>query len=40
MMTGEREKQLIEAADLLLDARRSGEPIEDLPEALQPKDLD
>ncbi len=39
-MTGEREKQLIEAADLLLDARRTGEPIEDLPEALQPKDLD
>ena len=40
MMTGEREKQLIEAADLLLDARRTGVPIEDLPEALQPKDLD
>jgi 2-keto-4-pentenoate hydratase len=40
MMTGEREKQLIEAADLLLDARRTGKPIEDLPEALQPKDLD
>jgi 2-keto-4-pentenoate hydratase len=40
MMTGERENQLIEAADLLLDARRTGEPIEDLPEALQPKDLD
>ena len=39
-MTGEREKQLIEAADLLLDARRTGVPIEDLPEALQPKDLD
>ena len=39
-MTGERENQLIEAADLLLDARRTGEPIEDLPEALQPKDLD
>jgi 2-keto-4-pentenoate hydratase len=40
MMTGEREKQLIEAADLLLNARRTGAPIEDLPEALQPKDLD
>jgi 2-keto-4-pentenoate hydratase len=40
MMTGEREKQLIEAADLLLDARRTGTPIEDLPETLQPKDLD
>jgi 2-keto-4-pentenoate hydratase len=40
MMTGEREKQLMEAADLLLDARRTGAPIEDLPEALQPKDLD
>jgi len=39
MITGEREKQLIEATDLLLDARRTGVPIEDLPEALQPKDL-
>ncbi|MBB5316205.1 2-keto-4-pentenoate hydratase [Tunturibacter empetritectus] len=39
MMTGERESQLIEAADLLLDARRTGVPIEDLPEALQPKDM-
>ncbi|XCB28732.1 2-keto-4-pentenoate hydratase [Tunturibacter empetritectus] len=38
-MTGERESQLIEAADLLLDARRTGVPIEDLPEALQPKDM-
>lgn len=40
MMTGEREKELIEAADLLLDARRTGVPIEDLPEAVQPKDID
>jgi len=39
-MTGERERQLIEAADLLLDARRTGAPIEDLPGALQPRDLD
>ncbi len=39
-MTGEREKQLMEAADLLLDARRTGVAIEDLPEALQPTTLD
>ena len=39
MMTGARESQLIEAADLLLDARRTGVPIDDLPEALQPKDM-
>jgi 2-keto-4-pentenoate hydratase len=36
MMTGTREKELMEAADLLLDARRTGTPIADLPEALRP----
>jgi 2-keto-4-pentenoate hydratase len=40
MMTGAREEQLIEAADLLLNARRTGVAIEDLPEALQPKNID
>lgn len=39
-MTGPREDQLLQAADLLLDARRTGEPLPDLPEALRPVDLD
>jgi 2-keto-4-pentenoate hydratase len=38
-MTGQRESQLIEAADLLLDARRTGVTIDDLPAELQPADL-
>jgi 2-keto-4-pentenoate hydratase len=39
MMTGinaMREQQLIEAANLLLDARREAAPVADLPEALRP----
>lgn len=39
-MTGAREKDLINAADLLLDARRTGKPINDLPKGLQPTTLD
>jgi 2-keto-4-pentenoate hydratase len=38
-MTGAREQQLIQAADLLLDARRTHTPIADLPPDLQPTDL-
>jgi 2-keto-4-pentenoate hydratase len=40
MITGAREEQLMDAADLLLDARRTGELIEDLPPALLPTTLD
>ena len=36
MMTGTRENELMEAANLLLDARREAAPIADLPEALRP----
>lgn len=39
-MTGEREKELMQAAALLLDARRTNRPIEDLPEAVRPMTLD
>ena len=39
-MTGAREKDLIEASNLLLDARRTHTPIADLPLALQPASLD
>ncbi|MCU1322763.1 MAG: 2-keto-4-pentenoate hydratase [Acidobacteriaceae bacterium] len=39
-MTGAREAQLIEAANLLLDARREMSPIVDLPVELQPTTLD
>jgi len=39
-MTGEREKELMQAAGLLLDARRTNTPIDDLPEALRPATLD
>jgi 2-keto-4-pentenoate hydratase len=39
MMTGAREQELMKAANLLLDSRRTGVPIEDLPEALRPVDL-
>jgi len=37
-MTGDREQQLLQATDLLLDARRSGEALTDLPVELQPAD--
>src|SRR5580704_1778548 len=40
MMTGEREKELMSAAAMLLDARRTNMPIEDLPAALRPTTLD
>ena len=40
MMTAAREKDLINAADLLLDARRTGKPVADLPKELQPTTLD
>lgn len=39
-MTGAREEKLIDAASLLLDARRTGTPVEDLPEAMRPETLD
>jgi len=38
-MTGSRELELIAAANLLLDARRTGQTIADLPTTLQPTDL-
>jgi 2-keto-4-pentenoate hydratase len=40
MITGAREKDLLEAANLLLDARRTHSPIADLPSALQPTSLE
>ena len=40
MISGSREKELIEAADLLLDARRTHTPIADLPADLQPTSLE
>jgi 2-keto-4-pentenoate hydratase len=39
-MTGEREKELMSAAAMLLDARRTNMPIEDLPAAVRPTTLD
>jgi 2-keto-4-pentenoate hydratase len=40
MMTGEREKELMTAAGMLLEARRTNTPIDDLPEALRPVSLE
>lgn len=40
MITGSREKQLLEAANLLLDARRTHSPIQDLPPELQPASIE
>jgi 2-keto-4-pentenoate hydratase len=40
MMTGAREQKLMDAANMLLDARRSNTPIADLPVELQPTTLD
>jgi 2-keto-4-pentenoate hydratase len=40
MMTGAREEQLNDATDMLLDARRTGVPIDELPKELQPITLD
>lgn len=39
-MTGAREQQLMDAATLLLDARRTTTPMEDLPTDLQPTSLE
>lgn len=39
-MTGEREKELMQAAALLLDARRTNKPIDDLPASVRPVTLD
>lgn len=40
MITAAREKDLIVAADILLDARRTGKPLIDLPKGLQPVTLE
>jgi 2-keto-4-pentenoate hydratase len=40
VITGTREKQLMAAADLLADARRTHTPIVDLPPELQPTNLE
>jgi 2-keto-4-pentenoate hydratase len=40
MMTGAREKELMNAGAMLLDARRTDTPIDDLPKALRPVTLD
>jgi 2-keto-4-pentenoate hydratase len=40
MISGSREKDMIEAANLLLDARRTHKPIADLPPELQPTSLE
>jgi 2-keto-4-pentenoate hydratase len=40
MITGAREKELMDAADLLLDARRTNKPIADLPKHLRPATLE
>jgi 2-keto-4-pentenoate hydratase len=40
VISGTREQELIQAANLLLDARRTHTPIADLPLALQPTSLD
>ncbi len=39
-MTGLRESQLLDAVDLLLDARRTMTPIDDLPSELRPASMD
>jgi 2-keto-4-pentenoate hydratase len=40
MMTGDREQELLNAARLLMDARRTNTPIADLPESLRPVSMD
>jgi 2-keto-4-pentenoate hydratase len=40
MMTGAREKELMNAGAMLLDARRTNTPIDDLPAALRPVTVD
>jgi 2-keto-4-pentenoate hydratase len=39
-MTGPEELRILDAANALLNARRTNNPIADLPPSLQPKDLD
>src|SRR5258708_37766897 len=39
-MTGEREKELMSAAGMLLEARRTNTPIDDLPAAVRPVTLE
>jgi hypothetical protein len=40
MTSGARKQQLMDAANLLLDARRTATPIDDLPLDLQPENVD
>ena len=40
MMNGIQERQMINAADMLLDARRASQPIAELPADLQPQTLE
>jgi len=40
VISGSREKQLLDAANLLLDARRTHSPIQDLPPELQPTSIE
>jgi 2-keto-4-pentenoate hydratase len=40
MMNGALERQMMNAADMLLDARRTNQPIADLPPDLQPQSLE
>jgi 2-keto-4-pentenoate hydratase len=40
MMTGAREEQLVNAADILMDARRTRVPVQALPVEIQPTTLD
>src|SRR5215469_15177593 len=39
-MTGERENQLIQAGAILMDARRTNKPIDELPQPLRPVTLE
>src|SRR5258708_11170706 len=39
-MTGEREKELMSAASMLLDDRRTNTPVDDLPAAVRPVTLE
>jgi 2-keto-4-pentenoate hydratase len=39
-MTGERENELMRAGGMLMDARRTSKPIDELPEALRPATLE
>jgi 2-keto-4-pentenoate hydratase len=39
-MTGDREKDLLDAANMLMDARRTGVRLTDLPESLRPTNME